>query len=342
MSTSRLPSRAGRASRGCDFRRFGTLFLGLFALTLGPECFAAEPATTPAAKPVTATEKTTNLPELVEISGNELLTADGVALKATFYPGSKGKKSVPVILLHAWKGDRREFDSVAKSLWEEGHAVLVPDLRGHGQSTVTVAGRPLDASRFVANDFRAMVRYDMEALKRYLIKENNAGKLNLEKLCIVGGEMGASVALNWALLDWSWPALPGIKQGQSVKGLVLLSPQMNFRGLGITDAIRNPLLNAGVSMMLLVGSEDAKSLADAQRIYNILERLHRPPTEGREEEEQTLFFKGLDTKVQGTALLAEPALRVSERISKFISFRLVAKDYPWLELGKKPGSGSGR
>jgi hypothetical protein len=200
----------------------------------------------------------------------------------------------------------------------------------------------LDASKFVAADFRAMVGYDMEALKRFLTKKNNAGELNLEKLCVVGGEMGASVALNWALHDWSWPNFPGVKQGQSVKALVLLSPQLNFRGMNINDPIKNPTLNAGVSMMLLVGNEEPKPLADAQRIYNLLERLHRPPSEGHEETEQTLFFKGLDSRVQGTKLLAQSGLNVEQRILKFIDLRLATQDYPWMELGKKAGSSSGK
>jgi alpha-beta hydrolase superfamily lysophospholipase len=301
---------------------------------------AQEEKKAPAEKDEAADEQ----PQPFDITGNELVTQDGVVLKASFFPGSKGKDSVPIILLHSWKGDRREFATLAPQLHKAGHAVLVPDLRGHGQSRQYVGGgsRELDASKFVPADFALMATSDMETLKGYLLKRNNAGELNLEKLCVVGGEMGASVAFNWALIDWSWPIYPGLKQGQYVKALVLLSPQRNFKGLNITAPLNSPLLNAGVSIMLLVGNEDPKLLAEVQRMHATLEKLHKAPAVGQEATEQTLFFKGLDTKVQGTKLLGVRGLNVEQRIKKFIDLRLTARDYPWMESGKKPSSASGK
>ena len=41
-----------------------------------------------------------------------------------------------------------------------------------------------------------MVREDMRAVKDFLWERNNAGQLNIDKLCIVGADMGASVALD--------------------------------------------------------------------------------------------------------------------------------------------------
>jgi pimeloyl-ACP methyl ester carboxylesterase len=294
----------------------------------------------PAAKAAPAAAEEVEIPEErrpKDVPGNELITSDGVSLQASFFPGDKGKDTVPVILLHSWKGERRQYASLAHDLWLAGHAVLVPDLRGHGQSTVQYVGseqRTLDASKFVAADFAAMVTSDMEALKRFLRRQNNAGKLNLEKLCVVGAEMGASVALNWAVLDWSWQNYPGVKQGQSVKALVLLTPQRNLRGMNISQTLQNPILSQ-LSIMVLVGNEEPKVLKDVQGIHAILERSHPAPAEGRERTDQTLFFKGLDTKVQGTRLLDEPGLNVQQRIAKFIDLRLVTKDYPWMESGKK-------
>jgi len=281
------------------------------------------------------------LPQPVDITGSDLKTADGVLLKATFFPGSKGKDSVPVILLHSSKGSRKEYVTLAMALWQAGHAVLVPDLRGHGQSTEQVGNpAPLSASRLTKNDFATMVEFDMEALKSFLAKKNNAGELNLEKLCLVGAEMGASVAMNWTLRDWSWPQYPGIKQGQHVKAVVLLSPQRNFKGLGMEEAIRNPLLNQFVSIYIMVGNEDPKALSQAEGIYASFSRFRPEPEEGREEKQKSLFFKGFDTKSQGTKLFALRNLGVEQRIVKFIELRLVNKDYPWAETGKKPGGKS--
>jgi pimeloyl-ACP methyl ester carboxylesterase len=277
------------------------------------------------------------LPQPVDVTGNDLKTADNVLLKATFFPGSKGKDSVPVILLHSWKGSRKEYVTLAMALWQAGHAVLVPDLRGHGQSTEQVGNpAPLSATRLNKNDFALMAEFDMETLKSFLAKKNNAGELNLEKLCLVGAEMGASVAMNWALRDWSWPQYPGIKQGQHVKAVVLLSPQRNFKGLGMEEAIRNPLLNRFLSIYIMVGSEDSKALSQADAIYASLSRFHPEPEEGHEQD-KSLFFKGFDTKAQGTKLFTIRNLGVEQRIVKFVELRLLNKDYPWAETGKKPG-----
>jgi pimeloyl-ACP methyl ester carboxylesterase len=288
---------------------------------------------------------TDELPPPVDIAGNDLVTADGVALKATFFPGSNGKESVPVILLHSWKGSRKDYVTLAMALWHAGHAVLVPDLRGHGQSTVQYVGGntvDLSAARFGPADFALMSQFDVETLKSLLVKKNNAGELNIEKLCVVGAEMGATVALNWALVDWSWPQYPGIKQGQHVKALVLLSPERKFKGLSVEDALKNPLLNRFLSVYIMVGNEDAKLLSQVERIYATLLRFHPEPPVGQEETGKTLFFKGFDTKNQGTRLFEIRGLGVEQRIERFIELRLVSKDYPWAETGKKPGKSAGK
>ncbi len=194
---------------------------------------AAQPAKRPASPAAKRGEK---LPGPQEISGSQLQTRDGVSLSATFFPGpeGKGKESVPVLLLHNWKSSRKEFAVLAPELQKKGCAVLVPDLRGHGASKTQIVvgrGRPreekLDAAKFRANDYTNMAKYDMGALRSFLVKRNNAGELNLNKLVIVGSEMGAAVAMVWAAYDWTIPNYEhaGIKQGQDVKALVLISPK---------------------------------------------------------------------------------------------------------------------
>ncbi len=318
----RLDDRSPRA-RGsrCLFRATFMLFLTLSVLILA----AASDAMGQAKK---------ELPDPYDIAGNELLTPDGVALRATFFPSAKGKNAVPVILLHSWKGSRKEFATLASTLWQAGHAVLVPDLRGHGQST-SQGGRELSASRIGAADIALMVQNDMETLKNFLVRKNNAEELNIEKLCLVGAEMGATVAANWTVLDWSWPQYPGVKQGQHVKALVLLSPERNFRGVGMEEFLKNRLLNQFVSVYILFGNADPKVASRTELIYSTLAKLHPEPPEGQAEQDKTLFFKGLDTKFQGSKLLGQRGLNVEQRIEKFIELRLVNKDYPWREVGKK-------
>jgi len=260
-----------------------------------------------------------------------LETRDQVQLKATFFPGSEGQESVPLILVHQYKGNRRDFTTLATYLQEQGHAVMVPDLRGHGES-VNVAGsnRRLDADRFSNDDFKRMVNYDMETVKARLMQYNNEGKLNIDKLCVVGAEMGAVVALNWAALDWSWPPLATGKQGQDVKALVLISPPQSFRGLLARTSLtakQRPMISE-MSFYVAAGSMDSSASRDATSIHKIVERFH-PAPEDPMQKAVFLDTATYRTRLQGTALLAEPSLPLKDRIAQFVELRLVKQPYPW-------------
>jgi pimeloyl-ACP methyl ester carboxylesterase len=265
-----------------------------------------------------------------------------VELSGTFYPGSNGKESVPVLLLHMYRGSRADFAPLVPILQERGFAILAPDLRGHGQSRkrVSLSGRGpattvLNAEKFGPADFAAMVQFDLEAWKRFLLEKNDAEQLNIERLCIVGAEMGASIGLVWARLDWSWPQYPGIKQGQDVKALVLISPQWSFRGLDLQQALNHPYIRSEMSILLLVGAEDSRFLADAKRIHGILERA-RPGLAELPAAQRTLFFGQLSSPLQGTQLLGAPGLNLGDLIARFIELRVAKQDFKWQKrLAKK-------
>jgi pimeloyl-ACP methyl ester carboxylesterase len=273
---------------------------------------------------------------------DEIVTKDGVPIKATFYPSLLGKKAVPIILLHGFKGDRRDFDGLALDLQKLGHAVIVPDLRGHGDSSRVVtpgtgAVVTIEPGKLRKDDFLAMVSQDVEAVKKFLMKKNNAGELNIDKLCVVGADMGATIALNWAVLDWSWAPLSTGKQGQDVKALVLISPEWAFRGMPITDAMSVKAVRRDLSIMLIAG-KGSKSMGDASRIFKGLEKLRpAPPSDPKEAaEKQDLFFDKPSTSLQGTKMLGEKSLNLNPRIAKFIELRLVDKNYPWTNRSTKP------
>jgi pimeloyl-ACP methyl ester carboxylesterase len=296
----------------------------VFLVVGGLSLFAVAPA-----RAAEADEK-----EKVEIPEPEVIsltTKDNLNLKATFYGGTKGKESVPIVILHDYEGNRNQFDGLARSLQSLGHAVLVPDLRGHGESTQyrTFGGRgggELDASRFRRGDF-ANIRLDLAAVRHFLVEKNNAEELNLNKLCVIGAGMGATMALNWALVDWSWPPLATGKQGQDIKGLVLLSPETNFKGITVEKALQHPALRSKVSVLLMVGGGNRSAAREADRIFQRLEPYHK----AERPEDKDLFQLELNTSLQGTRLITARGLRVPATIAQFIEFRLVRQDYPWLD-----------
>ncbi len=265
-----------------------------------------------------------------------LETKDGLQLEATYYGSLKGKDAVPVILLHMHKGSRADMDGLARYLQAAGHAVIAPDLRGHGKSTQIKRGddvKTIDAANLRLGDYDAMVTQDMQTVKKYLIERNNEAKLNIEKLCVAGAEMGAVVAMNWAVYDWDAPILPNYKQGQDVKAVALISPAMNFKGINATAALNKRSLQTDLSVLIIVGGKTPKALDDAQRIDKRMSAARpKPPADEKERrEKQDLFFDNLPTTLEGTKILEEPQLatRAANDLAQFIDARLVTKKFPW-------------
>lgn len=257
----------------------------------------------------------------------DLETRDGLTLKATFLPGNLGKESVPIVLLHGFEGSGNEYAALAKYLQSLGHAVLVPDLRGHGGSVkLKGATRDLKASTMPPSEFAKMVTIDMEKLKGYLMEKNNAGELNIEKLCVVGSEMGAVVAMAWTFRDWSWPKLRDFKQGQDVKALVLISPDWSSHGLKATDLFRFPQIYNSISVLIIVGDGKSSAVEEAKRIHSKFEKGRPVPAESKDRD---LFYLERKTKLQGTKLVDVKTVQVDKYIAQFIKLRLTDQSYPW-------------
>jgi alpha-beta hydrolase superfamily lysophospholipase len=212
----------------------------------------------------------------------------------------------------------------------------VPDLRGHGRSTTrrlpNGADSEIDRSRMRRDDINFIVR-DVEAIKKELLKKNNAAELNIEMLCIVGAEMGSIIAVNYTVLDWKRPQLRFQKQGRDVKALVLLTPVRQFKGATLTKTLKELPSGVFLSVMLVVGKEDRVSFNDAKTVHKGLDRSHKEP-EDRDIKKQTLFLIEKNTKLKGTDLVHPRAkLNVHFDVKTFIQLRLVNKigNFSWKE-----------
>jgi pimeloyl-ACP methyl ester carboxylesterase len=262
-----------------------------------------------------------------------LETKDGVRLRATYFPGNKGKDTTPVIVLHDYNGSRQDMFPLAIYLQQTlGFAVIAPDLRGHGESTTTKdASIKLNSDNMPMSQYPLMVDQDMESVKRYLLAKNNGGELNIDKLAIVGAGMGATVAALFTARDWSWPMLATGKQGQDVKAIAMISPQFVFKNLNMQSAFGVPnggmALQKDVSIYILCGTLDSKEMAESNRIYKAFTAHRRPEKDPRD---RTAFLQeNLKTKLQGAKLLTEPALGVSRNIGQFLQLRCADQPYPW-------------
>lgn len=261
-------------------------------------------------------------------------TRDGVILRCKYYPGGvfskdgeleerEGKEVMPLILVHAHKEKGSVYDELAQTLQALGHAVIVPDIRGHGQSTATRFNRELDGEKMKPRDFVGVV-HDIDAIKKFLLKENNEKKLNIELLTVVASEMSGSAATMWAIKDWSLPQLVGYKQGRDIKALVLLSPRLNYSGLSIRDATKHEIIRV-MPLFVAYGGQTASVKKDVDLLSKQLEKYHMgDPT--------SLRMIKVNTTLQGTALIG-PRSPVPEQIIKFIDEQVFSKaaQFPWTD-----------
>jgi pimeloyl-ACP methyl ester carboxylesterase len=276
----------------------------------------------------------------------ELLTKDRVVIHCRYYPSHLGQNAIPLILIHGWNGplgagSGPDLYALATELQLAGYAVAVPDLRGHGKSVHRLTGQDTQASivreQFRPSDLRDML-LDIEAVRSFLVDENNQKRLNLQLLGVVGFELGTVIAMNWTDYDWDVPSFPTLKQGQDVQALVLVSPEQAFRGVAIQPALTNEAIRQRLSMMVIYG-KGAPGADAGKRLHNTLQRSRRPMTTrgGDAERFRNLFLVELDTSLAGSRLLDNAALGVSRQIAEFFQRRLRAQqeDFPWRDRSLK-------
>jgi pimeloyl-ACP methyl ester carboxylesterase len=275
-----------------------------------------------------------------------LTTRDGVLLKITYFPGNarksspEAKQTTPVVFLHDHKGSRAVFASLVQKLQAtvkgEGErptfAAVTVDLRAHGESTKVAnnAQVELNAAKLNKEDFIAMANYDLDAVRGFLVQKNDEGELNLNKLCLVGSGMGASVAANWALTDWSYPPLAVGKQGQDVKAIAMISPRWTYNGLLMQGPMQFRALKEKVAWMIVYGDKDPKFQADAVRINKQLERFHPATDETGAKRTSGLTVLKLNTRLQGDSLLTQVGVSADDEIVKFLTKNAADPQQEWI------------
>ena len=220
----------------------------------------------------------------------KLSTSDGVALAAWYYPAATpepasgkaaGRPGPVVILLHDLGGSHKAVEPLAFALQSGGIAVVAPDLRGHGATAAAAGHDATDAAALKKSDFDSMAATaggrvreqaasigDVEAVRNWIAGGPEAGKLDMNKLVVVGSGLGAAVAAQWTIRDALWPDLASGPQGRQVRGLVLVSPAWTTRGFTISPALGAEPVQRKLPVLVIGGAQDA----DAVKIYDQLKR----------------------------------------------------------------------
>jgi pimeloyl-ACP methyl ester carboxylesterase len=272
-------------------------------------------------------------------------TKDRVGISITYYKSTLGKSAPVVVLLHMkdgnrfiWQGER----GFAERLQNDGYAVVTVDLRLHGETKGGAAGGTANqpakgkgktSAELRKADYQAMIEYDLEAVKKFIFDEHQAENLNMAKMGIVGPEMGATIATLFAMRDWQKPRYDDAPadsgdqtpRGEDVRALVLVSPQTNLLGIGITPGARflgNPQL--GIAVMVGVGKDDPLDRGQSQKIYD----LFASATGNKDR----MYFHEYPGKLRGTELLnrgGKPSFE--DHMAGFFQEHLKKLEIEWID-----------
>lgn len=159
--------------------------------------------------------------------------ADGLRLAGVIFLPAAGGQALPgVVLLHQLQGFRHEWDDLAPLLAQAGFAVLALDMRGHGET-----GGVMDWGQ--AED-------DLQRAWDYFTGRPDVQE---ESTAVVGASIGSNMALRMATAE------------SSIRGVVLLSPGLDYRGVTTEDA----LASYGDRPLLIVASQGDRYAADSAR-----------------------------------------------------------------------------
>jgi fermentation-respiration switch protein FrsA (DUF1100 family) len=195
-------------------------------------------------------------------------STDGQALSAWFISGRKGNGAV--LLLHSVRANKRAMSARARFLEREGFAVLILDLRAHGES----GG---DAITFGA---REALDVDAAARKLQTLAPG-------ERLGVIGVSLGAAAFLlsdaherfSAVILESLYPTIEeaianrlAIRLGSTARALTpLLVAQLKWR-LSVEPAQLRPIERAALlksPALMIHGTNDRQtSLPEARRIYD--------------------------------------------------------------------------
>jgi alpha-beta hydrolase superfamily lysophospholipase len=225
---------------------------------------------------VDAVANATNADPTTAIVKFQLGTDNGDFLAASYYPTSRlDAATAPVVLLVHDKGrSSQDFEepnknlegkSLAEKLRQEGYAVLLLDLRGHGLN-------PRPTKELTAKDWQVMTA-DLHAAYLFLLDRHNRRELNLAKFGVLGLGAGANLLAHWAAEpDAAVAAAPPNSDPRptDLAAMVLVSPLAEASGMKLDVDL--PLFAYRLPVILEAGENEPASSAAAKAVQKVVER----------------------------------------------------------------------
>lgn len=266
------------------------------------------------------------------------LTAQGGwPIAITYFGSSNGADAPVVVLLHGKGSNKRVWDNkFAPILQQNGYAVVTVDLRKHGKSQPNVPGAAGNSNQkgssrggnLSALDYKSMVGLDLEAVWKFLFEEHQKKNLNMQKTAIIAADMSVPIALNYAFLDWSkvpYDDAPVVSaktpKGQTVRALVLISPESKVKGLTSSQpAVRLKEPALGISFFVCSSSGDSYDRNYTEKLFSQLTSASN--SKGR------MYKETYPGKLRGTDMLGR-RLGLEVDILKFLDAHLKKLPGDW-------------
>lgn len=177
-------------------------------------------------------------------------TKDNFVIKSKlFYPQQKQAVYPVVVMLHSIGYSSEYWEKLTKDFVNNGVAVMLVDLRGHGQSVYDSNFKLRYWKNYTEKTF-AKYPSDIHEILSYLAI--NYKNISTSNYAIVGADIGANTAV---IAAESMPNKP--------KCLVLLSPTRSYKGLYIPVAMTNL---GSMPIMSIVSVRDRYSFNETQQL----------------------------------------------------------------------------
>lgn len=184
-------------------------------------------------------------PADVKASVVTITTSDRLELKADYWAQDEDERAPAALLIHDAGADRKSLTDLAERLHRSGFAVLVPDLRGHGESIA----KPEDAFAKLEDEeaqakLWAFATRDIDAAARWMRAQKSIHAANLN---IVGVGAGTALAVRHGAGD------------ENTRSLTLIAPREEILGFHLGDDMYDL---EGVPTYMIASKESKKKVQE--------------------------------------------------------------------------------
>lgn len=167
-------------------------------------------------------------------------------------PSSSG---APVlVMLHGLGSARGEWAPLIQRTLKRGWGALAYDLRGHGRSRGTIAGRTVNFEEPSNGRSPAFWRHFPDDLEKAVAALEKKTGTSRARTFLIGASLGANTALNAAA------RLPGIG------GVVLLSPGLDYAGI-LTEG---PMAALSAPTLMMAARPDLYAYTSCERLKSLV------------------------------------------------------------------------